>query len=274
MISAKSADDHGYAALACMLAAACMALLAVQVMRVSRSSADLAGAGLTRARLAEAASAGLSAAEAILGSIDLSAPTDPDGQRTMIIEGVRVSIRMEAESGKVPINTATEAQMRALFLGAGVDGAALDKLTQAFFDFRDPTRQGASERRTGPPPLGGFRSIVELAQVPGLSPQLFATLSPTVTATKGAFNPGQASTLAISAMSGPGAAGVRAIEQRWEMEGERTALSSDPPQPRAGRMYTVRVDAIDHADNQLKTATLIELTGNPDHPALVHERLE
>ena len=268
-------DDDGYAALACLLAAACMALLAVQVMRVSRSSAEMAGAWLVRARLAAAASAGVSVAMSNLASAEPTLSGGPDPERVMSIDGTRVSIRIEDESGKVPINTATEDQMRSLFLAAGVDDAEVGELTRNFFDFRDPLRQGAAGRRSGPPRQGGFRSIVELAQVPGVSLDLYKKLAPVVTtANSGAFEPRNASALAFAAMSTSGAGGVQAIEQRRERDGEQTALNPDPPQSRVGRLYTVRVEVTDGADDRLQTEELVQLTGRPENPVLVREDVE
>lgn len=265
--------DAGYAALACMLAAACFALIALDVTRTSRSEVQAAQAGLVHARLSAAADAGLVLAVQHL--------TDPDAEARWLTDlpheadyaGTRLEIRIEDEAGKVPLNTATPAQLQALFLGAGLDAANAKALVSNLLNFRDPTRAGAAAAAAGR--TGGFRTLIELALVPGVTPNLYGRIAPALTVAGGdvPFDASLATPLALAAMDGPAQSGVRGLERARELAGERTVLSTEPPKAVAGRTLTIRVTASSGSHDRLEQASLVQLTGRPDRPYLVRERV-
>lgn len=269
----RSPADAGYAALACMLAAACFALIALDVTRTSRSEVQAAQAGLVHARLSAAADAGLVLAVQHLTDPDAGARWESDVPHEVEYAGTRLQVRIEDEAGKVPLNTATPAQITALLESAGVDAAAAKALVSNFLDFRDPTRAGAGAAAAGR--TGGFRALIELASVPGFTPDLYERLAPSVSVAGNdvPFDASVATPLALAAMDGPGRSGVRSLERARELAGESTALSTEPPKAVAGRTLTIRVTALSGSRDRVKQATLVQLTGRPDRPYLVKERV-
>ena len=266
-------DDAGYAALACMLAAACFALIALDVTRTSRSEAQAAQAGLVHARLDAAADSGLVLAVQHLTDPDAASRWDTDTAHEVDYAGTKLRVRLEDEAGKVPLNTATPAQLQALFEGVGVDAGAAKLLVANFLDFRDPSRLGAGAGGSGR--TGGFRALIELASVPGLTRDIYERLVPAVTVAGGdvPFDASVATPLALAVMSGPTQSDVRVLERERELAGARTALSTAPPKLVTGRILTVRVTAFSGAHDQVEQATLIQLTGRIEHPFLVEERV-
>ncbi len=276
----SEARQAGYAVLAAMLAAACLALLAAQVVSTSRSAVQSANAEVVRARLESAADAGLAMALDGLSSDDPTARWDIDGRpRRESFEGADLTITVEDERGKVPINLITPAQARSLFEHAGADAPELDGLVEAFLDARDPTRTvhaPAAGASGGAPPEQGFAAISDLAHVSGVTPSMFASVAPSVTvsADDATFDPRTATPLALEVMGGAGTSPTAVIERQRELAGERTALDITPPINLVGRALTIRVTAEDAHDGRFEAASIVELTGRPERPYLVRGRLQ
>ena len=276
------ARQAGYAVLAAMLAAACFALLAAQVISTSRSAVQSANAELTRARLEAAADAGLALALDGLSTEDPNARWDIDGRpRHESFEGAELTVTVEDERGKVPIDLITPAQARTLFARAGADPAELDDLVDAFLDARDPSRVARTPGTAGTsgaatPPNQGFEAVSDLAHVRGVTPALFAALarSVTISADDAAFDPRTATPLALEVMGGAGADAPAVIERQRELAGERPALDIVPPIDLVGRALTIRVRAESGRDGRFEAASVVELTGRPARPYLVRARLQ
>ncbi len=272
-------SDHGSATLAAVLAAACFAMLAAQIARTSRSEIRSANADVVHARLAAAAEAGLALAVNHLAADDPSARWDFTGQTYRVeFNGADLAIRIEDERGKLPLNTLTQAQARAMFERAGADPVKLDDLVTAFLDARDPNRRLAADGRLAsvtPQGGGGFRTVSELALLSGMTPALYAAIAPSATVNAGdrPFDARTATPLALQVMSGDGD-GVAAIERQRELAGQRPALALDTQAPPdvVGRVLTVRVSAEDGAGGRVQDATLVQLTGHPDRPYVVRQR--
>ena len=192
-----------------------------------------------------------------------------------------LTVGVEDERGKVPLNILTGTQVRALFQHAGAEPAAVDGLVTAFLDWRDPNRasrlhptgQGAAAPSHGP---GGFRTIQELALLPGMTTDLYAALAPAVTVSSGdtAFEPRTAGALALQVMSEGGANSHAMIEKLRELAGQRTALDTEPPLDPVGRALTVRIAADDGRGGHVEQATIVELTRVAEHPYIVRCRPE
>ena len=283
--------DGGSATLAAVLAAACFAMLAAQIARTSRSEIRSANAEVVHARLAADSEARLALAIDHLAADDPSARWDFAGQTyPAAFDDAKLEIRIEDERGKLPLNTLTQAQVRALFAQAGADPQAVDGLVEAFLDARDPNRRRAGDSLSGgsTPRLpvastaaapgqggGGFRTVAELASLPGMTPELYAAIAPSATIDAGdrPFDARTATPLALQVMSGAGG-GVAAIERQRELSGQRPALALDTQAPPdvVGRVLTIRVAAEDGAGGRVQDATLVQLTGHPDRPYVVRER--
>ena len=274
----SEARQAGYAVLAAMLAAACFALLAAQVVSTSRSAVQSANAEVVRARLGAAAEAGLAMALDGLSTDDPAARWDIDGRpRHESFEGAELTITVEDERGKIPINLITPAQARSLFEHAGAGAAELDGLVEAFLDARDPSRtvRAPAAAASGAPPVQGFATISDLAHVPGVTPGMFAALAPSVTvsADDAAFDARTATPMALEVMGGTGTSPAAVIERQRELAGDRTALDITPPINLVGRVLTIWVNAESPPDGRFEAASVVELTGRPERPYLVRARL-
>jgi general secretion pathway protein K len=181
-------------------------------------------------------------------------------------------VTIEDERGKIPLNTVTPAQAAVMFAAAGAAPDKAAALAAAFIAFRDPTPTTGSS--AAPARAGGFETIGELAQVPGMTPALYAAISPSVTVYGGnaPFDPTTATPMALKVMQGGQSAYTALIQQR-ELDGESTALDASPPVPRVGRALMVRVRAYDKDGAILEKSTVIELTGRPARPLVVREQL-
>ena len=275
----SEALQAGYAVLAAMLAAACFALLAAQVVSTSRSAVQSVNAEVVRAKLEAAADAGLAMALDGLSSDDPAARWDIDGRpRRESFEGADLTITVEDERGKVPINLITPIQAHTLFERAGADAPEVDGLVEAFLDARDPgrTTRAAGPPSGGAPPVQGFATLSELAHVRGVTPELFEAMAPSVTvsADDAAFDSRTATPLALEVMGGASASATAVIERQRELAGERPALDIVPPINLVGRALTIRVTAQDARDGRFQAATVVQLTGRPERPYLVRARVE
>ena len=145
-------SEGGYAVLAAMVAAAGFALVAAQLIATSRGAVVSAGAEAARARLTADAQAGLALAIDGLESPDASSRWALNGDpRTLDFDDAELTIRVEDERGKIPLNTLSPDQARAMFRLAGADPADVETLTQAFLLRRTRTT-GPTTRMRRPPP--------------------------------------------------------------------------------------------------------------------------
>ena len=272
-MSRRPHGDRGSAVVAAVFAAAAFALLADQIVHTSRSALQSASAEEARGQLEADAEAGLAIAVDGLTAADSAKRWGlADGPHSTVFNGANLEIRVEDERGKISLNTITEAQLQKLFDKAGAPAPAVPDLVAAFLNFRDPGRLNGAAADAG---AGGFVSVEQLAQVPGMTPALYAAIVPAVTVSNGnaPFDPRYAAPLALEVMAqGPGGE-VAAIERSRELAGERPALSGSDEEALVGRAVTVRVTARD-ADGGLEKTAILEFTGRPDHPYVVRKQTD
>lgn len=101
------------------------------------------------------------------------------------------TVRMENESGRVNLNLAERDLLRLMLEGLDLDEEAKDVIVDSILDWRDSDRNhllnGAEDDyyQSLPEPYecrdGDFETIGELVRVRGVSPEIFAVLSPCVT---------------------------------------------------------------------------------------------
>jgi len=126
----------------------------------------------------------------------MSAANDPrfkaDGVvRAMRIGQTAVLVRIENESDRVNVNTASGVLLRALVIEVGGAPAVADRLAAAILDWRTsginprPVGAKAPEYRAAGlaygPPGTPFQSVAELKDVFGMTPVLFERLAPHLT---------------------------------------------------------------------------------------------
>ena len=273
----KNRDD-GYALIAAIVAMLAFSLLALEVLADSRGDVAMASAEMQRARLTNAADAGLAMALAGISTDEQDARWAIDGRRRdTSFNGVSLAITIEDERGKIPLNLIDEDQVRNMFEMAGVSGERLEILADSFADWTDddsdPRPHGAEKADYASlgiqPRNGPFRTLDELRQLKGMDDALFARLAPALTVffgESGGFSPSTSQPLALAVMTEGGVNSPAYLERQRELAGERPALEIEDEQPLEGRTLTVRILASDNADGQFRRSAIVELTGNPKEP--------
>ena len=100
-------------------------------------------------------------------------------------------LSIQAEDGRIDLNTAPRALLRAVFRGAGLTTHSAARLVDAVLDFRDPNSirrlNGAEDEdyRAAGLPWGAkdapFESVAELQRVLGMTPALYRRVAPALT---------------------------------------------------------------------------------------------
>lgn len=285
-----SRRERGYAMIAAVAAVAFFGYLALAAINGGRSAVVGASAGLAQARMAADADAGVAMAIHELGLSDPARRWSVTGPpRQVEFHGANLTISVEDENGKIPLNFVSASELRRLFELGGADPQQINGLVLALIDLRgDPGSPGSGSPGSGPPnsgrtvgiaPLdtriaaqrGPLSSIDELELLPGMTPALYARIAPAVTvhATTLAFDPRTASPLALAVMSPANANSPAAVERTRQQAGQTPALAGLPPVTLVGRTVTVRVDVDDGQGGRLRRTAVVEFTGARTRPFLV-----
>ncbi|MDR7039567.1 general secretion pathway protein K [Methylobacterium sp. BE186] len=175
----------------------------------------------------------------------------PHGPRLCALEdGTTLAVAVADESGKVDLNAGTPELVAALVRGVAPEAgpATLGLLRLREAAKREPGR-GAAEPA---PPL--FRSVMELAQVPGIDRPLFEALVPLVTVHTG--SPG------LNARAAPTATLLAVTGARTRAEAERSGtpffLAQAP-----GRTVLIRGEAVTRSGARAAREAIVEFTPGP-----------
>jgi general secretion pathway protein K len=270
--------ERGFAMIAAVAAVGFFGYLALVAVAGGRGAVDSAEAGLVRARLSADADAGLALA---IHELALSEPTRrwslTDPPRRVGFQGARLTITVEDENGKIPVNFIRAEQLHRLFDLAGADPGQIDALVAAFIDLRGDPRPGgetSADAAVLDPRIaaqrGPLTSLDELLLLPGMSPALFARIAPalTVHAATPTFDPRTASPLALAVMAPSAPNGPAPSEQVRDRTG---AMSAAPAAPisLAGRTLALRVDAEDGQGGRFSRTEIVEFTGAAVRPYVV-----
>lgn len=257
--------DGGYALVAAVAAVAAFSYIAFEVLAVNRGGLASVNGEFSRARLAAATEAGMALAVQGLSADDGRWPID-GRPRPIVFNGAQLSIAVEDEKGKAPLNDLEEEDVRQMFSAAGVSGSRLMTLVDSFEDWQDEDdarRASGAERveyaAAGLRPRNGeMRNVEELSALNGMDRALFARLAPALTVfpgARGGFNPATASAMALAIMSGADA------------DDDPPAVQRAPgPASLVGHPLTIRVTATDGHGGRLERSAVIELTGRPERP--------
>lgn len=271
-------SDRGYAMLAAIVGIAAFSYIGLEVIAESRGIVSEVQAETERASLSAACDAGLMLVISALASQDRTQQWPIDGaKRDLVFNGVNLSVAVEDERGKFPLNGTNEDQVRQLFAAAGVSGARLDTLVDSYEDWIDPDKQrrlnGAESPDYAPfgygPRNSSFHTVGELRMVKGMDDSLYAKVAPATTVffgESGGFSEETAQVLALEALSELGPNAPEIVERARELAGEAPAqhLIKNPPNL-LGRTLTVRMEA-KRAGATLQRTAIIELTGNKITP--------
>jgi general secretion pathway protein K len=275
-------DDGGFAMVTAVVAVGLFAWMALLFLQAGRGDAMLARAATDRARLEAAADAGVMIALHGLGQENRTLRWPIDGTaRTLSFDGTALTVWIEDERGKVPINTASPQVLRQLLAGIGLQGEGLDALQDAILDWIDgddaPRAHGAEDKSylaAGAemlPRNEAIRTLEELLEVRGMSPESFARLAPSLTLLEaGAFNERTATPLALMAMHQSSANSVEVQTRARDIAGAgRPAIEITQDISLKGRPLTLRVEARRPGGAALTRIVVVELTSDPDQPVWV-----
>jgi general secretion pathway protein K len=270
---AAGRGQRGIALIAVIWVVALLAAMALDVLAIARQADRTAGDFAARAELDAAADAGLAMAiHELLGAAGGGGrprghPEAPPRQASFA--GTRLTIRIEDEAGKIDLNEARPALLRALFLALEVPATQADRLAAAIVDWRDVDdfpqpggAEGADYLRAGqrvPPRDGEFQSVEELGEVLGMTPELLARAAPALTVHGRRAEPDRAMAPALV---------LRALTIAGGPAPRMPAL--DPRRAEAeGRAYRVVVLA-ERADARRLRSAVVRVTGDPADPYWLH----
>jgi general secretion pathway protein K len=183
--------QRGFALLIVLWTVGFLALLGTRIVAAGRSDTQLAD-NLKQQAVLEAAAEGAVANV----TFQILVRRDPRFRVDGIVREVRIGqtpvlVRVEDENDRVNLNTASSVLLRALIVQVGGAPALANRLTAAILDWRT---SGANARPDGAkladyraagrgygPPGTPFQSVDELADVLGMTPELFARLAPHLT---------------------------------------------------------------------------------------------
>jgi general secretion pathway protein K len=183
--------QSGFALLIVLWTVGFLALLGTQIVAAGRSDTQLADNLKQEAEL-EAAADG--AVAQVLFRI--LAERDPSYQADGLVHTLRIGptgvlVRIERENDRVNLNTASAQLLRALVIQVGGAPGVADRVAAAIVDWRTsgtnprPGAAKAAEYRAAGlgygPPGAPFRRVEELADVLGVTPDLFASMAPHLT---------------------------------------------------------------------------------------------
>ena len=269
--------DGGYAMLAAILGIAAFSYVSFEVIAENRGVISEVQAESERAKLRSACDAGMALAVSGLASKNKKLQWPIDGsKRTLKFDDVDLTIIVEDERGKIPLNGINEDQVRELFKAAGITSPRLDILVDGYEDWIDPDNDRRLNGAEAPqylsagykPRNGGFHTVSELRMLKGMDDTLYAQVAPSLTVffgETGGFSESTSQILALEALSEIGPSSPEVIRRQQELAGLRPAQDVSTPPYLIGRTLTVRVQA-KRAGAQMTRSGILELTGNSDQP--------
>lgn len=270
-------SEHGYAMLAAILGIAAFSYIGFEAIAESRGIVSEVQAENERARLVAACNAGIALTVSNLASKTRGQQWPIDGvTRTLKLDDVALSVTVEDERGKLPMNGVNEDQVRQLFAAAGISGPRLSTLVDSFEDWIDPDddrRPNGAETRDYlsqgyKPRNGGFHTVSELRMVHGMDDDLYNRVAPSITVffgESGGFSESTSQILALEALSEVGPTSPEVVERQQELAGQKPSPVIASPPFLTGRTLTIRVEA-KRAGADIKRSAIVELTGNPADP--------
>lgn len=223
--------DRGFVLVAVLWVTALLSLYAIEFQSTTMEFVRTTRNAVETAKAEFAADAGvrLAVLELIRGvapATSAAAAPVTNAFSCQMPDGSVIRVVVEAEAGKVNINQASDELLKALLAGAGLDDQAAAKLSDAIADYRDPDNerraQGAelaeylAAGRAEGPKNAPFDSVEELADVLGVSDELFRSLRPylTVHSGRGGIDARNAPPELVTMLSGDRATGIAASSIR------------------------------------------------------------
>lgn len=267
--------ERGTALVAAVVGAAILSFMALEILDTDRGNVALMQAKIDHLRLVVAADSVIEKTIYELGKSG-APPSGAGGtpQETRF-DGVILTVSVQDERGKVPINSAKPDEERRLFAAAGVAGERLNELVDALEDWKDSDdaahASGAEASYYLPmaikPRNGDLRTLGELGAIKGMDKALLARIAPSITVERdrgGAFDERFATALAMAAMRDQNAI-VRELKMRLDpSRGPALALTDNTF--RAGRVWAIAVEARLENGGYFRRDVVVQFTGDQAAP--------
>jgi general secretion pathway protein K len=232
----RQKGEEGYVLVAAVASIAVFAAMALAMLSATRAAIVTGTAEVDQARAVAAADAGIAIALSGLLVDDPAARWPIDASpRTIAFAGAQVSVKVEDERGKVPLNLMDEPMAERLLAAFGIEGEQAKVMRDSLLDWLDSDEDrrpyGAEAPFYAPlgyqPRNGAFASVGELRRVRGFDAGVVARMAPLLTVNfgRGNFEPSHAQPIAIQIMMGDQGS-VELLERRRELSGQRVALDT------------------------------------------------
>ena len=275
--SIRNNGDRGYAMVAVVAGIAAMAAIAATLVQSTASRIDTVTAETENARLRAAADAGVQIAVSGLTGEGVGRKWAIDGRTEHIqFHGTPIDIVIEDERGKVMLNRIDGENMGWLLEGLGVPEIQRTIAAASFADWVDQDdatqENGAESEYYNPRGLSarndGPRSVEELGDIRGFTPELVAKIAKVSTVDAGgqAFDSRFANPLAIRAMTDGRDDSPEILERRRELAGQRVAIALDDPDIWKDRTVMIRVTARGSRGARAQRTQVVTLTGHKTRP--------
>ncbi len=273
----RAGRDRGYAMIAAIVGVAAFGFIAFQLIAQDRGVLAEVRGEAEQAKLTAACNAGLYEAIAGLANPDVTQRSGIDGRaRVGTFDGVALTITVEDERGKIPLNGIIEEEARQLFQMAGASGNQLNTLTDSFEDWQDvdntPRPSGAEAPAYASlgykPRNAGFHTVGELRMLKGMTDDIFARVAPATTVffgESGGFSEQTSQVLALEVLGEEGPNSLEVIQRQQQLAGNVPVPQTLAKASLVARTLTVRVEAR-RAGAYLKRSAIIELTGSAADP--------
>ena len=216
--------------------------------RAHASAGALGAFATTRARLEAALRAGPTSTAGAIGSARAADPwlgVDSSYSGSMLVDSMRVDIRAVDLGTRLNVNTLSESEFRTLFSNVLNDFVVADQLAQAIMDWRDPddiARARGGERDDylkakllRLPTNQNFRDLEELLDVKGMTQDIYAAVSPYLTALGSAqVNLNTAPVPVLRVLPNMTDEIIARIQATRARGGRIASVADVMPQPRAG----------------------------------------
>lgn len=265
-------SEHGFAIVAALWAAAILAVVILSVLQIVRADARL---GRGREEVAEMNAAADAAVNITILSLLGPQATQPAVNAvpfTVPFAGYTARVSVQDEAGKIDLNMASVATLRALLLDAGLDTGSANDIADRILAWRGTVadRSDGGDDRS-PTHRQPFQSVEELQLVAGLTPELYRRIAPLVTVysqTPG-IDPTYSSLRVVHIFKtiDPNA------EAAWlHMEEIRAGLRPADPSPGValGHAFTITVEVEGAAAARAARTATIRLTGHAQEPLLIY----
>lgn len=177
--------QHGIALILVLWVLVLLTIIAGSFAYSVHSSTLMAANAIETAQAQSLADAGVSRGifELLSGQAASTAWKANGQTHLMQLDGHDIAVTLTDESGKIDLNGAPPALLASMLQSVGVDPDHAGLLAQTLVGWRasPPTGAGLQPQLGALAAHGPFRSIEELQQVPGVTPQLFQRLAPLVT---------------------------------------------------------------------------------------------